>query len=168
MVRILPPTVVAPGRTNVITVVEMRPSHPDVVTLIEAHQAAARLFYAPEDCHAETSDTLEDASTRMFATQNDGVTVAIGGYKMIGDGVAEVKSVFVDPDVRGLGAGKSLMAHLIAAARDAGITQLMLEAGTDTYAAPARALYGRLGFTTRAPFGAYTAAQASTFMECQL
>lgn len=149
-----------------LTVAEARPSDPAVAALIDAHRAAARRHYAPEDCHAEDADDL--AAARMFAATHEGRIVAIGGYKRIAEGGAEVKSVFVDPDARGLGAGKALMAHLMDAARDEGITQLMLEAGTDAYAAPARALYARLGFTTRPPFGGYSAAQASTFMECQL
>lgn len=151
-----------------VTVAEARPSDPAVTALIEAHRAAARLYYAPEDCHAEAADELVEASTRMFAAEHDGVVVAIGGYKMIADDIAEVKSIFVDPNARSLGAGKSLMTHLMASAKAAGLNQLMLEAGTDAYAAPARALYGHLGFTTRPPFGAYSVAQASTFMECQL
>lgn len=151
-----------------VTVGSAHPSDTAVQSLIDAHQAAARLYYAPEDCHAEDADELAQASTRMFAAKHDGKTVAIGGYKMIGDTIAEVKSVFVDPTARGLGAGKALMAHLMADAKVAGVSHLMLEAGTDAYAAPARALYARLGFSTRGPFGAYSAATASTFMECAL
>lgn len=151
-----------------IEVVDTAPSDPEVMRLIEAHMAAARLHYAPEDCHAEAADDLQGAATRMFAARFDDKVVAIGGYKDIGNGVAEVKSVYADPAARGSGAGKILMVHLIDHARTAGFAQLMLEAGTDTYAAPARALYLGLGFTTRAPFGCYSAAQASTFMERQL
>ena len=151
-----------------VTVALACATDPDVVALIEAHRAAARLYYAPEDCHAEAADDLVEASTRMFSASHDGRVVAIGGYKMLDEGTAEVKSVFVDPAARGLGAGKALMAHLMADAKAAGVAQLMLEAGTDAYAAPARALYGALGFSVRPPFGTYSAATASTFMECTL
>lgn len=166
--RISPPTVAVPGRTNMVAVARACATDPEVVVLIEAHRASARLHYTPEDCHAEAADDLAEASTRMFAASHDGRVVAIGGYKMIAEDTAEVKSVFVDPTARGLGAGKSLVVHLMADAKAAGVTQLMLEAGTDAYAAPARALYGALGFSIRPPFGSYSAAAASTFMECAL
>ena len=151
-----------------VTVTDASPSDPAVEALIEAHRAAARLHYAPSDCHAEAADDLASAAARMFAAHHEGRVVAIGGFKQIDDAVAEVKSVFVSPNARGLGAGKALMVHLMQEARADGFTQLMLEAGTDDYAAPARALYASLGFTVRPPFGAYSAAQASTFMECAL
>ncbi|ABD56516.1 GNAT family N-acetyltransferase [Jannaschia sp. CCS1] len=151
-----------------VTVAQVQPSDPAVAALIEAHQAAARLHYAPEDCHSEDADALADAATRMFAASHDGKVIAIGGYKLIGEAVAEVKSVYADPGARGLGAGKALMGHLMADAKAAGVSHLLLEAGTDTYAAPARALYTRMGFSQRGPFGAYSSAAASTFMECAL
>ena len=76
--------------------------------------------------------------------EEDGDPVAGGGVRPLGplgDGVGEVKRMFVTPACRGRGVGRRLLAELEAAARDLGFERLRLDtAGTG------RRLYERAGY----------------------
>ena len=56
---------------------------------------------------------------------------------------------------RGRGLGRSMLDHLIDAARRGGICEILLETGTHPQFAPARAMYAAAGFEPCAPFGGY-------------
>lgn len=141
------------------------PSDARIAALIEAHRAASRAHYAPEDCHSLDADTLIETRTEMHAAYDGATVLAIGGLKDLGRGKVELKSMFTAEAARGRGVAAALLAHLIAVARAAGQSEILLEAGrSDAYAAPARALYARAGFAECPPFGDYVAAPASIFM----
>ena len=58
----------------------------------------------------------------------------------------EVTVIAVDPDHRGLGIGRRLLDHAVAALRAAGAPVIMVATGGDEGHAPARALYETAGF----------------------
>lgn len=62
------------------------------------------------------------------------------------EGCAEVRDVFVVPERRRAGVATAVMAWLEGAARAAGIDRIGLSVSLDDAAAPARALYERLGY----------------------
>jgi GNAT superfamily N-acetyltransferase len=62
------------------------------------------------------------------------------------EGCAEVRDVFVAPDRRRRGVAGSIMAALEDAARATGMRRIGLSVALDDEAAPARALYGKLGY----------------------
>jgi GNAT superfamily N-acetyltransferase len=62
------------------------------------------------------------------------------------EGCAEVRDVFVAPAHRRLGVASAVMAALEAAARRTGAVRVGLSVGRSDDAAPARALYARLGY----------------------
>jgi GNAT superfamily N-acetyltransferase len=62
------------------------------------------------------------------------------------EGCAEVRDVFVAPAHRRRGAARAMMTALEGAVRDAGLRRIGLSVGLDDDAAPARALYERLGY----------------------
>ena len=62
------------------------------------------------------------------------------------EGCAEVRDVFVAPEHRRRGAARTMMGSLEAAARSAGWRRIGLHVAVGDDAAPARALYGRLGY----------------------
>lgn len=57
---------------------------------------------------------------------------------------AEVKRIYVEPQLRGKGIASKILEHLEAAARDLGIHRLVLETGI--YQAEAIGLYRKTGF----------------------
>jgi len=62
------------------------------------------------------------------------------------EGCAEVRDVFVAPDHRRRGAAEAIMAVLEDSARAAGMVRIGLSVALDDGAAPARALYEKLGY----------------------
>jgi len=89
----------------------------------------------------------------FFVAHLDGTPVGCGAFRMIEPAVAEIKRMFVDPDVRGAKVGAALVDTLEAAAAGAGATRLVLETGTRQHAA--LGLYERLGFTPVPAWGEY-------------
>ena len=79
------------------------------------------------------------------------------------DGYAEVKSMFVPPEARGIGVARRLLVHLEGVAAGEGIPLLRLETGDKLAAAVA--LYERHGFARRGPFGRYEPNTSSLFYE---
>jgi ribosomal protein S18 acetylase RimI-like enzyme len=60
-----------------------------------------------------------------------------------------VEDLWVAPRCRRLGIGPALMLHLETAAREAGVPEIALDAGTSPSYAAARRLYRRLGYVER-------------------
>lgn len=145
------------------------PADPAIAALIQIHHETGRLYYDEADCHSLDTTAVRESGVTMFAAWLDGHAVAVGGLKSLGQGAVELKSMHTSEAARGRGVAKALLKHLLQAARDAGHTMIYLEAGrADEYAAPARALYARHGFSECPPFGDYVERDASIFMAREL
>ncbi|MPZ72055.1 MAG: GNAT family N-acetyltransferase [Nitriliruptorales bacterium] len=83
----------------------------------------------------------------------DGRPQACGGYRRIDDTTAELKRMYVRPEVRGTGLARQLLAGLEEAAAAAGYEQLWLETGGSQ--PEAVALYESSGYGPIARFGQY-------------
>ncbi|MEL7211519.1 MAG: GNAT family N-acetyltransferase [Pseudomonadota bacterium] len=135
----------------------------DALGLIEGSEAALRAVYTPDECFAYSPQELAEPNVRFYVARDvSGVPMGCVAAADMGDYV-EVKRLFVRPEAQGTGLGRKLMAHLEAEAVEAGHKLVRLETG-DLLAA-ACALYERIGYTRRGPFGDYEEAEASTFME---
>jgi putative acetyltransferase len=144
------------------------PSAPDVRRLLATHLAFARAPTPPEDAHALDVDGLLEEAVTFFSFRRDGRLLAVGALKRLDANHAEVKSMHTIEAARGQGIGRSMIEHLIAAARAAGYRQLSLETGSMGEFAPARALYASVGFKECGPFGDYRASPNSTYMTVAL
>jgi GNAT superfamily N-acetyltransferase len=83
---------------------------------------------------------------RLYIASDDiGRFVGCGSLKQIGNGKGELKRLFVRPEARGTGLGRRLVDLRIEAAREMGLTTLLV----DTLAANVemRGLYAKLGFS---------------------
>lgn len=87
------------------------------------------------------------SDNRTYLVAEDDRVVGFGGVMVVGD-EAHVMNLLVDPERRGEGIGRRLMAELIQAAVDEGARHMTLEVRTQNLAA--RALYSSIGF---APVG---------------
>lgn len=145
-----------------VTVTPESPRHPEATALLHASHAYSASLYKPEENFVLSIDELCAADIRFFAARDGGRIVGTAALALR-DGYGEVKSMFVDPDARGLGAAAALMRRLIAEAMARHLPILRLETGPLNHAA--MRLYARHGFQRCRAFGDYPDSPASVFME---
>ena len=135
----------------------------DVRRLAAAQQAELRARYDGGQ-EPGTPPSSADVAVVLVAQDASGAPVGCGALRPLGDGVAEVKRMYVVPAARGRGLSKLVLAGLEAAARDRGWTTLRLETGPRQ--PEAVALYEGTGYRPIAAFGAYAhGADDSLFYE---
>ena len=83
----------------------------------------------------------------------DDVAVGCGAARRLDEKTAELKRMYVDPQVRGQGIGRELVESLEHEARALGVTRVVLETGTRL--APAIRMYEGLGYVRIPLFGEY-------------
>jgi DNA-binding MarR family transcriptional regulator/GNAT superfamily N-acetyltransferase len=81
---------------------------------------------------------------RFFVAASDGAAIACGGIQRIGEGVAEVKRMWVDPAWRGRGIATRLLTHLERTAAADGFDVVRLD--TNPVLTEAIAMYRRAGY----------------------
>jgi len=148
-------------------------------TLVGAHLAGMHDSSPAESVHALDVEKLRDPSVTFWSAwigarqQAGGVgrspteqwTIAgIGALKSLDAERGELKSMRVADGFRGTGIGRALLRHIVAQARERGMTSLWLETGTTPDFAPAQRLYESEGFTVCGPFEGYTHDPFSMFM----
>ena len=103
-----------------------------------------------------TPPSAGDVSVVLVARDDDGTALGCGALRALGDGVAEVKCMYVVPAARGRGVSKAVLAGLEDAARERGWTTLRLETGP--LQPEALGLYTGAGYRPIGAFGAYAGA----------
>jgi GNAT superfamily N-acetyltransferase len=128
---------------------------PDVQRLAAAQQAEIRARY---DGAGEpgTPPSSDDVGVVLVARDDDGAAVGCGALRHLGDGIAEVKRMYVAPSVRGRGVAKAVLSCLEDAARDRGWSTLRLETGPRQ--PEAVGLYLSAGYRPIPAFGGYVGA----------
>ncbi len=141
------------------------PHTPEAKALLEASHALMQELFTPDANHFLSLDALAAPDIAFFVARLDGRAVGCGALA-IRDGYGEIKSMFVDPDTRRAGVAAGLIGRLEAEAIVHRLEFLRLETGDLLHAAVA--LYERLGFSIRGPFGPYSEHPNSVFMEKRL
>lgn len=137
-------------------------NQPEVLALIEQLDAYQKPLYPAESHHGIDMAALSQPNV-VFAVARDewGHAVACGVI-VLETRYGELKRMFTLPSHRGRGIARSLLLFLEAQAQARGCHLFMLETG---YLQPeAIALYERLGYSSRGPFGPYTEDPNSVFM----
>ena len=98
---------------------------------------------------AETTSTVDPSEMNppdgaYVIVLEDGLPVAGGGVRRLGEDVAEVKRMYTLPDARGRGHGRRLLSALEDAARELGYARVRLD--TAATMDVARQLYGDAGY----------------------
>ncbi|WP_046118255.1 GNAT family N-acetyltransferase [Ensifer aridi] len=148
---------------TVVTIAEEHPRQPAIIRLLELSDAYAASLYPAESNHLVDISTLERPTVSFFVARRDGDIVGCCALVEAGDGTAEIKRMFVDPEARGLQIGKRLLTALEAKADKLGLSAIRLETGI--YQPEAIGLYKTFGYVERTPFGSYQADPLSLFME---
>ena len=124
----------------------------DVERLAAEQQAEVRARYDGKG-EPGTPPSASDISVVLVARDDGGTALGCGALRVLGDGVAEVKRMYVAPAERGRGVAKAVLAGLEEAARERGWTTLRLETGPRQ--PEAIGLYSQAGYRPIEAFGAY-------------
>lgn len=108
-----------------------------------------------------TEDDTAPGNGRFFVAWLDERPVGCAAYRLLGDGRAEVKRMFIRAEARGARVGAALLNELIAEAQGAGARSMVLETGRTSTPEAVR-LYERFGFVECEPWGAYVATAATS------
>lgn len=151
-----------------LTITEGGLDDPRVVALLTLHVTRARAVTPEGSAHALGLSGLKRPEIRFWSGWEGEALATVGALKRLSAEEGEVKSMHTAEALRGRGFGAAMLAHIIGAARQAGLTRLWLETGSFDYFAPARAMYAKAGFVECAPFGDYRPDRNSTFMTLPL
>lgn len=139
-----------------------------VIDLLHIHLNTARAETAPGSAHALDLNGLQTPDITLWAIWDGEVLAGVGALKRLSADHGEVKSMHTAQAMRGRGAGRAMLAHIVAAARESGLSRLSLETGSWDFFRPAHALYRSHGFTDCAPFSDYRPDPNSVFLSLDL
>lgn len=144
------------------------PTRPDVFALLQEHLRSMHALSPPESVHALDVSGLQRPEISFWSVREDGALLGCGALKELSPDHGEVKSMRTPQALRRRGAGRAMLAHIIAEARRRGYRRLSLETGTAEAFQPAWRLYESAGFTTCGPFADYRLDPHSVFMTLAL
>lgn len=139
------------------------PRQPGVIRLLEMSDMYMAALYPAESNHLLDISQLEKPGVHFLVARQGEAVVGCASLVEAGDGTAEIKRMFVDPDARGLKLGKGLMEALEQLGRDNDIRAIRLETGISQ--PEAIGLYRACGYREIPPFGDYKPDPLSLFME---
>ncbi|MBL8378060.1 MAG: GNAT family N-acetyltransferase [Burkholderiales bacterium] len=143
-------------------------SHPAVQALLEEHLRNMYEVSPPESVHALDLEGLRRPEISFWTAWDGDLLLGCGALKVLDARHGEVKSMRTPDALRRRGAGRAILAHIVATARERGYTRLSLETGSMEAFAPACRLYESFGFRPCAPFGDYQEDPNSLFMTLAL
>ncbi len=136
--------------------------------LLREHLANMYEWSPPESVHALDLGKLRSPDITFWTVWDGAQLLGCGALKELDASHGEVKSMRTPRALRGRGAGKAVLAHIVQEARRRGYRRLSLETGTQDGFAPARTLYRSFGFTECGPFADYREDPNSAFMTLEL
>jgi len=137
---------------------------PEVAALLELHLADMHKWSPACKVHAMPIERLRQPDVTFYSAWDSDTLAAVGALKHLDDERGELKSMRAAPEYRGKGAGKAMLEHLMAEARNRGYGWLGLETGVPEPFVPARTLYASYGFAPCEAFADYVLDEWSTCM----
>ncbi len=116
-----------------------------------------------------TVEQMAEPSVTLFVARDEtGRPIGMGALKDHGGGLGEVKRMYTLPEMRGKRLGSAILRHIEDAARDKGISRLVLETGEAPGFEPAWRVYERGGYSTCGAVLDYPDSGYSRFYEKKL
>ena len=143
-------------------------TRPAIHELLNEHLRNMRELSAPESVHALDLEKLRQPGIAFWSAWEGPTLVGVGALKELDGKHGEVKSMRTPQALRRRGAGRALLAHIIAEARARGYECLSLETGSMEAFRPAQRLYESAGFRRCGPFDGYVEDPFSVFMTREL
>jgi putative acetyltransferase len=141
---------------------------PRVQALLAHHLKTARAQSAPGSDHALELPDLGAPDVRFWYAMEGDRVIGMGALKRLSASHGEVKSMHTAESSRRRGVGSAVLRHIVAAAREMGLSRLSLETGSWPYFDRARAFYAAHGFVECPPFADYVVDPNSVFMTLEL
>lgn len=139
-------------------------SRPEIYALLNEHLQSMHELSPPESVHALDIDNLRHPNITFWTAWEGPLLLGCGALKELDRKHGEVKSMRTPNAHRRNGAGRAILAHIIAVANARHYELLSLETGTMDAFRPAHRLYESFGFTYCGPFGEYAEDPNSIFM----
>jgi putative acetyltransferase len=143
-------------------------SRHEVHSLLQEHLANMYEVSPPESVHALDLAKLRTPDITFWTAWDGALLLGCGALKQLTPTHGEVKSMRTPTALRRKGAGRALLAHIVAEARSRGYRRLSLETGSMHAFEPAHRLYESFGFTDCGPFADYKPDPNSVFMSLEL
>ncbi|TFV92315.1 GNAT family N-acetyltransferase [Oxalobacteraceae bacterium OM1] len=144
------------------------PARADVYALLEEHLRNMHELSPPESVHALDVTSLKRPEITFWSVREGSVLLGCGALKELGPEHGEIKSMRTPSALRGRGAGRAVLNHILAEARRRGYKRLSLETGPAQTFQAAHHLYESVGFQHCGPFGDYNLDPYSVFMTLEL
>lgn len=141
---------------------------PRVIDLLQIHLISARRETAHGSAHALDLAGLQTTDVHFWTIWDDETLLGMGALKRLSADHGEIKSMHTAQAMRRRGAGSAMLRHIIAIARESGMSRLSLETGSWEYFRPGQALYRSRGFVECPPFADYVPDPNSVFMSLDL
>ncbi|PZO76073.1 MAG: GNAT family N-acetyltransferase [Sphingomonas hengshuiensis] len=122
----------------------------------------------PDSVYALDLSALATPDIAFYTAWDGDTLLGCGALRTFGDGTGEVKSMRTDATTRRRGVGQAVLDRIVADARAAGVTRLLLETGTGPMFDAAHRLYARNGFAPCRPFAGYVATDFNRFLSLAL
>ena len=150
-----------------ITIAVEDPRQPEVEALLREGDAYALSLYPADSCYMlDLNELTADGVTVFVARDGDSAALGMAALVNRGDGLGELKRLFVREAGRGRGVATAVMDALEQAAREQSIHTLQLETGPKQLAAIA--LYEARGYEHIDNFGPYVGDDFSVCMQRSL
>jgi putative acetyltransferase len=143
-------------------------SRPEVHALLQEHLDHMHELSPPESVHALDLAKLRRPDITFWTAWDGPVLLGCGALRELTPEHGEIKSMRTPTALRGRGAGRAMLAHIVAHARQRGYARLSLETGPPQTFQPAHSLYRSFSFTECRPFADYPDDPHSFFMTLAL
>jgi len=115
--------------------------------------------YDASEIHGIDAEAFDRDGGYLVVARIDGRAVGCGAFRPLGEGIAEIKRMYVRDDARRKGVAEAILAHLEEELRRRGFESMVLETGTRQQ--EAQGLYRKLGFFPIPRFEGYTTCDIS-------
>lgn len=141
---------------------------PDLELLFQRHTQAMHADTPPESIHMMPREALLDPAIDFFVLRDDGRAIGMAAIKRIAPRHGEIKSMHVLSEERGRGLAILLLEGLLTHSRQAGLSRISLETGSQDSFGAARRLYEGAGFRECPPFADYRLDPMSVYLTLPL
>lgn len=143
-------------------------SRPAVHALLQEHLDNMFELSPPEQVFALDLSKLKVPEITVWTAWDEQDLLGCGALKELTPTHGEIKSMRTPAAARRRGAGRAILRHIIAVARNRNYATLSLETGSHPAFGAAHGLYRSHGFVASGPFGAYLPDPHSVFMQLRL